>query len=127
MYTFLQKKRNYSESNIPGVSESFDKMYMTRGQGQWPRLTGKTGFWKVAFLLKKSDVNDNHTPTSSDPQWVCPIELVADICNAGFFLAVLHTPVILIGSLNYRVKILNFLGYSGIVVHNYTSNWYFYN
>ncbi len=36
------------------LSEPFDKMYMTRGQGQWPRVTGKNGSRKVAFLLKKS-------------------------------------------------------------------------
>ncbi len=36
------------------LSEPFDKMYMTRGQGQWPRVTGKNGFRKAAFLLKKS-------------------------------------------------------------------------
>ncbi len=36
------------------LSEPFDKMYMTRGQGQWHRVTGKNGFRKVAFLLKKS-------------------------------------------------------------------------
>ncbi len=34
-------------------SEPFDKMYMTRGQGQWLRVTGNNGFRKVAFLLKK--------------------------------------------------------------------------
>ena len=36
------------------LTEPFDKMYMTRGQGQLPRVTGKYGFRKVAFLLKKS-------------------------------------------------------------------------
>ena len=29
-------------------------MYMTLGKGQWPRVTGKNGSRKVAFLLKKS-------------------------------------------------------------------------
>ncbi len=36
------------------LSDPFDKMYMTRGQRQWPRVTGKNGSRKVAFLLKKS-------------------------------------------------------------------------
>ena len=36
------------------LSKPFDKMYMTWGQGQWPRASGKNGFRKVAFLLKKS-------------------------------------------------------------------------
>ena len=36
------------------LSEPFDKMYMTQGQGQWPRVPGKNGSRKVAFLLKKS-------------------------------------------------------------------------
>ncbi len=31
-------------------------MYMTRGQGQWPRVTGKNGFRNVAFIMKKSVV-----------------------------------------------------------------------
>ena len=38
------------------LSEPFDKMYMNRGQGQLPGVTGKNGFRKVAFLLKKSVV-----------------------------------------------------------------------
>ncbi len=32
----------------------FDKPYMTRGQGQWPRFTRKTGWNQCALLLEKS-------------------------------------------------------------------------
>ncbi len=36
------------------LSEPFDKMFMTWVQGQWTSVTGKNGFRKVVFLLKKS-------------------------------------------------------------------------
>ncbi len=36
------------------LSRPFDKNDMTLGQGQWPRVTGRTGVNQFALLLEKS-------------------------------------------------------------------------
>ncbi len=38
------------------LSRPFDKIDMTLGQGQWPRVTGRTGVNQCALLLEKSVV-----------------------------------------------------------------------
>ncbi len=43
--------------HLPGTHTSLiDKIDMTLGQGQWPRVTGRTGQIQCALLLEKSVV-----------------------------------------------------------------------
>ncbi len=59
MYSYILELRENRREFLNGVfcillSRPFDKINMTLGQGQWPRVTRRTGVNQCALLMEKS-------------------------------------------------------------------------